>query len=138
MTPQKFPLAFYIVAHFVANQPQYAKNSADFYRKPIAEKKSEMLAALKANKAELTQRITDGYAWLGQTPPGFGELLTSLGGFTNAAAHRLRSVAGKAGAALGKAGAVAGAAIRGMFTRSKTKQDQVGGKRVTRKVRHQI
>jgi hypothetical protein len=137
MTPAaQFPLAFYIVAYFVANQPLYSKNPADFYRKPIAEKKKEMLAALNANKAELTKRIADGYVWLGQTPPGIGALLASLGGNLSAVTHRFESVAGKAGAALEKAGK----AFTGIFTRSRTKPNtgQVGGKRVTRKVRHQI
>ena len=135
MTPQQYPLAFYIVAHYVANQPLYSKNPADFYQKPIADKKKEMLAALKTNKTELTQLIADGYTWLGEPNPGIGKLLTSFGGsFLNVSGHRIGSVVGKAGAGLGKAGA----AIRGVFTQSQAKKPgtgQAGGRRVTRKVR---
>jgi len=145
MTPAaQYPLAFYIVAHFVANQPLYAKNPADFYRKPIAEKKSEMLAALTSSKskAELTQRIADGYIWLGEPNPGIGKVMASFGAsLFNVSGHRFGRVAGKVGAAVEKVGAAfgtAGAAIRGLFTRNQTKPGQKGGKRVTRKVRHHI
>jgi hypothetical protein len=119
--PVKYPLAYYIIAHYVANRPPYT-NPVDFYNLPIKpnnEKLPIMLAALKANSAELKQRIMDGYVWLKKDKaPSISELILWLGGgAVNVAGHKAR-----------KAVSTVADFFRRRFTRS-----QGGGKRVTRK-----
>lgn len=118
----QYPLAYYIIAHYVANRPPYT-NPVDFYNlpiKPTNEKLPIMLAALKANSAELKLLIDKGYAWLKDKAPTISELIRWLGGgFGNVAKH-------KAGKAV--------SAVTGFFRRMLTRsQGQNGGKRVTRK-----
>ena len=119
--PAQYPLAYYIIAHYVANRPPY-KNSAEFYNKPIKpnnEKLPEMVAALRSNSAELKQRIVDGYAWLKEPVPNTTELIKWLGGgIRSVFEYKARKAAGK---------------FASMFTTRK--QGQGGGKRVTRKNR---
>jgi hypothetical protein len=125
MTPQQYPLAFYIVAHFVANQPQYEKNPADFYRKLIADKKPEMLAAIKANESALNTLLRDGYAWLGEKYPGMGNIRQMLGDTTTAlAVHRATQMVDSFKSGVGRLGR--------MFTRSQAKQ-KGSARRTTRK-----
>ena len=139
MTPQQYPLAFYIVAHFVANKPQYEKNPADFYRKPNADKKPEMLAAIKANESALDTLLRDGYAWLGEKYPGMGNIRQMLGDTTTALAGRRMAKAGesiKAGVrGVGASIASGLGRIGRMVTRSQSKQ-KGGTRRITRKALH--
>lgn len=122
MTPQQYPLAFYIVAHFMANQPQYEKNPADFYRKPIADKKLEMLAAIKANEPAVDTLLRDGYAWLGEKYPGMGNIRQMLGDTRTAlAVRRATQMVDSFKSGVGRLGR--------MFTR----KQKGGARRITRK-----
>jgi hypothetical protein len=79
--PTKYPLAFYIIAQYIANRPRYVANPADFYRKP--DKNPEIIEALKNNykdsKSELRIKITEGYAWLKEKPPTYDDLIIGFG-----------------------------------------------------------
>lgn len=125
--PLKYPLAYYIIAHYIANRPPYT-NPVDFYNlsiKPNNEKRPIMLAALTSSKskAELTQRIADGYAWLNETKPTITTLIEWLGGGTvNVLGHKAR-----------KAVRAVTGFFRDIGRRITRKQGQDGGKRVTRK-----
>ena len=59
-------LAYYIIAHSVANTDKYKDNPGLFYSKPFDEKKPEMKEALKLRGNELKRLIDAGYAWLGK------------------------------------------------------------------------
>lgn len=125
--PVKYPLAYYIIAHYVANRPPYT-NPVDFYNlpiKPTNEKLPIMLAALKANSAELKLLIAEGYDWLKDKAPSISELIPWLGGGAgNVARHKV-----------GKAVSAATGFFRDIGRRFTRSQGQSGGRRVTRKVR---
>lgn len=119
--PAKYPLAFYIIAHYIANRPPYT-NPADFYVKPFDDKKSEIIEALKKNyndsKSKLRNIINAGYAWLKEKPETdvYDKIFEAVGGqfvLTNI--------------------------IRGESARSSSRRTkrggQRGGQRVTRRVR---
>lgn len=116
--PAKYPLAYYIVAHYVADT-KYSANPADFYVKPFDDKKSEIIEALKKNyndsKSELRNRINAGYAWLKEKPETeeYDKLIKSVGGES-----ALTNI------------------LRGASASKRTKRGgQRGGQRVTRRVR---
>ena len=132
--PVKYRLAFYIIAHYIANRPPYVANPAKFYKTFMERKKPEMLKALIDNfvspNSVLRIAINEGYEWLQEPKPTFEQLITDYGGEVTAAMRGKARVAGVA------AGFTAGVGtLRGLFTK---KKGHVGGKRVTRKVKHQI
>jgi len=132
--PEKYRLAFYIIAHYIANRPPYVANPAKFYKTFMERKKPEMLKALIDNfvspNSVLRIAINEGYEWLKEPKPTFEQLITDYGGEVTA------GMRAKARAASVAAGFTAGVSkIKGLFTR---RRGQDGGKRVTRKVRFSL
>jgi hypothetical protein len=124
--PAQYPLAFYIVAHYVANQPQYANNPATFYNKSYDDKKPEMLAAIKANEPAVDTLLRDGYAWLGEKYPGMGNIRQMLGDTTTAlAVRRGTQLVDSFKSGLGRAAAG--------LKRVLTRRQKGGSRRITRK-----
>ena len=65
MAPSKsrYNLAYYIIAHYVANK-DYTSNPSVFYKLPDSQKLPTMIATLKKDKCRPDDLLTAGYRWL--------------------------------------------------------------------------
>jgi hypothetical protein len=115
--PPKYQLAYYIVAHYVANKKYpMPEDMISFYSMPFDEKKKIMLSTIKqgTNEAEVEKLVKQGYSWIGQTYPGMGNIRQLLGdSIATLAARRI---------------------VKGIV-KGLTRRKLVGGARATRKVR---
>jgi len=78
-----FNLAYYIVAHYVANTPKYKNNPSIFYKLDYDVKTPLMIDALKNKKCDLDNLLTTGYKWLNKDEqreqrPGIDEFIKYL------------------------------------------------------------